>query len=121
MAFVSMESGRPQIYVQPIPAVGAKHQISLAGGSSPNWRRDGKELYYVSPDGKLMAVPFKTGKSFEAGTPEALFSHAAPRSFGVTKDGQRFLMIAPVVATDSTPSVPPIRVVLNWQAALKKN
>jgi WD40 repeat protein len=121
MAFVSMESGRPQIYVQPIPAVGAKHQISLAGGHSPNWRRDGKELYYGSPDRKLMAVPFKTGKLFEAGTPEVLFSHAVPRSFGVTKDGQRFLMIDPVVATDSTPSVPPIRVVLNWQAALKKN
>ena len=68
MAYASNESGQPQVYVQAIPASGAKWQISPAGGVQPRWRRDGKELFYISADQKLMAVPVKSGAGFEAGT-----------------------------------------------------
>ena len=61
IAYSSDESGQFQIYVQTVPATGDKRQISTQGGSRPRWRRDGKELYYLSADGKLMAVPVKLG------------------------------------------------------------
>ena len=56
IAFESDESGRNEIYVQPFPGPGAKTIVSTGGGLQPRWRRDGKELFYVAPDGKLMAV-----------------------------------------------------------------
>jgi hypothetical protein len=55
--------------VQPVPATGAKFQVSTGGGGRPRWRRDGKELFYASGEGKLMAVPIKLGDSIEAGVP----------------------------------------------------
>src|SRR2546423_1145173 len=75
MPHLSDESGQYQVYVQTIPAGGAKFQISTGGGTQPAWRRDGKELYYLAPDHKLMAVSVKfTGTSFDPGTLEALFA-----------------------------------------------
>ena len=75
MAYQSDESGQSQVYVQTIPAGGGKFQISTAGGGDPVWRRDGKELYYLDPGQKLMAVPVKiNGASFEPGAPQALFT-----------------------------------------------
>ena len=74
MAYQSNESGRPEVYVQTVPTSGAKYQISTSGGTFPAWRRDGKELYYISPDRKLMAVPMKIGSTIEAGTPQSLFA-----------------------------------------------
>src|SRR4029077_6727880 len=73
MAYASNESGQPQIYVQSIPASGSKFQISNAGGVQPRWRRDGKELFYISAANKLVAVPVKMGDKVEAGTPAPLF------------------------------------------------
>jgi hypothetical protein len=123
MAYASNESGQPQIYVQAIPASGAKSQISTAGGDQPRWRRDGKELFYVSADQKLMAVPVKTGAVFEIGSPQPLFEIqpvypplTGRFAYQPTADGQRFLVTAPV----SGAATPPITVVLNWQAGLKK-
>ncbi len=73
MAYASDESGQFQVYVQPIPATGEKHQISGMGGQRPRWRRDGKELFYVAADGKLMAVPVTiTGTKFDSGVPQPL-------------------------------------------------
>ena len=72
MAYQSNESGQFQVYVQTVPLSGAKYQISTSGGSSPSWRRDGKELF-SSADQKLMAVPVKLGATVEAGTPQPLF------------------------------------------------
>ena len=57
VAYRSSESGRFEIYVRPFPGPGGQWQISTAGGIAPRWRPDGKELYYIAPDGKLMAVP----------------------------------------------------------------
>ena len=97
--------------------------VSINGGSLPRWRQDGKELFYVAPDNKLMAVSVKTnGNNFEAGSPNPLFEVrlSAPvtggASYAVTRDGQRFLMN--VVVDEASPS--PIVVVENWPAVLKK-
>ena len=64
MAYASNESGQPQVYVQAIPASGAKWQISPAGGVQPRWRRDGKEMFYISPDQKLDVRAGKTRPGF---------------------------------------------------------
>src|SRR5262249_35083715 len=72
-AYVSDESGRSEVYVQTFPLSTAKWQVSAEGGSQPLWRRDGKEMFYIAPDGQLMAVPVSTGVAFEAGTPKPLF------------------------------------------------
>ncbi len=77
MAYSSDESGQVQVYVQPVPATGAKRQISTQGGSGPRWRRDGKELYYLSADAQLTAVPVKFGAgTFDVGAPLRLFERS---------------------------------------------
>ncbi len=123
MAYASDESGRMEVYVQPFPASGGKWQVSTGGGSQPRWRRDGKELFYVSADKRLMAVEVKADATFEAGVPKALFGTrflpaAAPHllSYAVAGDGQRFLVTRLV---EEEPAIP-ITVVLNWTAGLKK-
>jgi Tol biopolymer transport system component len=122
MAYASNESGLLQVYVQSIPAGGSKFQVSIAGGSQPRWRRDGKELFYISADSKLMAVELKINNTFEAGPPKALFdmdlgaATAAGRwKYQPAADGQRFL----VLSNDRSAS-PLVTVVLNWQAGLRK-
>jgi Tol biopolymer transport system component len=119
IAYESRESGQAQIYVQGIPAGQAKWQISTMGGTQPQWRRDGKELYYVGGDQRLMAVPVKLSPTFEPGTPQPLFDIGARgASYQPTKNGQRFLVNVP--AGGRTASAPSLTVVLNWQAGLKK-
>jgi Tol biopolymer transport system component len=120
MAYQSDESGQYQVYVQTIPAGGGKFQISTSGGTIPVWRRDGKELYYLAPDQKLMAVPVNiNGASFEPGTPQALFTTTGTSNFVVTRDGQRFLMNVPA-GGESAATGPPLTIVTNWHAGLKK-
>ena len=110
--------------VKAIPPTGAKWQVSVAGGNQPRWRRDGKELYYISADRKLMAVAVKTGgTSFEAGAQQPLIENVpfvAPFgwiSYQPSDDGQRSLGLVPAGGESAAP---PITVVLNWQAGLKK-
>src|SRR5262249_32891106 len=67
LAYVSDESSRYEVYVQSFPTGGGKRQLSIGGGQNPRWRRDGKELFYYSSDGKLMAIPIESGESFAAG------------------------------------------------------
>ena len=118
MAYQSNESGQDQIYVQAIPASGAKYQISTTGGTEPAWRRDGKELFYFSTDQKLMAVPIKLGTSVEPGRPQELFANAGLTGYAPSPDGQRFLVNVPAAGEGAT--APPITVVLNWTTGLKK-
>src|SRR5205823_9514628 len=73
MAYASNETGNMEVYVSPFPSVNGKWQVSNAGGQEPKWRSDGKELFYMSTDGKITAVSVSTSASFEAGTPVALF------------------------------------------------
>ena len=120
LAYASDETKRYEIYVQTFPRPGGKWPVSINGGTRPIWSRDGKELYFIAPDGKLMAVDVKSGTagSFEAGAPKALFdSHIGGDQFtwfDVAKDG-RFLI--PTVAEQSGA---PITVVVNWTAGLNK-
>jgi Tol biopolymer transport system component len=121
IAYTSNESGIYQIYVRSFPS-GGQWQISTNGGGDPRWRHDGKELFYISPDRKLMAVDVKgDGPTFEAGVPKTLFEMRVrglpgPRNYYVVShDGQRFLVAATPVEAASTP----MTVVLNWQSGLK--
>jgi Tol biopolymer transport system component len=124
IAYVSNESGQDEVYVQAFPAASGKWQISTAGGGQPQWRRDGRELFYASPDGRIMAADVRPGLSrFEAGTPHALFVArswanvlASEDQYAVTGDGQRFLVVLPV----PEPAAGVINVVLNWSAGLKR-
>jgi len=131
LAYASNESGRYEIYIQPFPEPGGKWQISTAGGSQPRWRRDGRELFYVASDGRLMAVPVRVApnsRAVDVGAPVALFptrlagganiAQAGPLAraqYVVAADG-RFLMI---VAGDEAVTSP-ITIVQNWDAALQK-
>src|SRR5262249_13148285 len=73
IAYTSDESGQAQIYVQSFPTGGGKYQVSTGAGTQAKWRRDGKEIFYIGADGKMMAVNVKTEGKFEADTPRALF------------------------------------------------
>ena len=121
IAFQSNESGEPEIYVQPFLRPGQKLRISTAGGVQARWRRDGKELFYLAPDQRLMAVPIQLDAELpngvDVGTPAALFTtslagvpqNGSGRHYMVSRDGQRFLM-------DTLREVTiPITVVLNWK------
>jgi len=126
LAYTSNESGSWDVYVQPFPSLDRKWRISPDGGSRPTWRRDGKELFYVAPDQKLMAVPVTADSSlaFAAGTPTPLFQvkmiplpPTQPRlQYAATANGNRFLVNT--VVEPASPS--PITVVLNWAAGLKR-
>jgi Tol biopolymer transport system component len=118
LAYASDESKRYEIYVQTFPTPGGKWQVSTQGGTRPVWSRDGKELYFIGPDRKLMAVEIKGGIQFEAAVPKPLFDVRFPGGnswFAVSKDG-RFLI---PVSTEQSASAP-MTVVVNWQAGLKK-
>jgi eukaryotic-like serine/threonine-protein kinase len=123
MAYVSDESGRKEIYVQPYPGPGGKWQISTDGGNEPVWNRSGRELFYRS-ENKMMAVDITTEPSFSAGKPKMLFegpyvsSNASFPEFGVSPDGQRFLMLKPIAQEQAAPTQ--INVVLNWSEELKR-
>jgi Tol biopolymer transport system component len=130
LVYQSIESGRNEVYVQQFPSGSGKVQVSTQGGVFPRWRRDGRELFFMSQTsgGKMMAVEVNpSGSAFEAATPTELFdsgyvniSHAVPRyhPYVVSPDGQRFLIPRPVAATGSTEL--PIVVVENWREELKQ-
>jgi eukaryotic-like serine/threonine-protein kinase len=120
IAYATNETGQGNIFVQPFPGTGGRHQISREGGGRPVWRADGKELFYVGADGTMMSVPIDTTNQFNAGVPQALFSTTvrvgANQRFAVTKDGKRFLISAPPQQS----RVAPITVLTNWTAAIQK-
>jgi eukaryotic-like serine/threonine-protein kinase len=121
-AYSSNDGGERNVFVQPFPVTGGKHQISRDGGSQPVWRADGRELFYLRSDGSLMAVPIAATGQFDAGVPQALFRTAVPifgtsrGQYAVTKDGKRFL----TTATPDKASVAPLTVVVNWTATIQK-
>ncbi len=114
MAYQSDESGQYEIYVRPFPGPGGQSEFSAGDGHSPRWRADGRELYYLAPDLRLMGVKVVAhGTNFTALNPEALFqahiNQATNRQqYDVARDG-RFLMLTELPDT----SAEPIRMVLN--------
>jgi hypothetical protein len=118
LAYNSNQSKRLEVYVVGFPSLNGRWQISANGGDRPVWSRDGRELYFVSPDNKLMAVPVTTGAQFQPGVPKPLFDvrlASFNSSYDVSADG-RFLIPTPV---DQASTVP-MTVILNWQAALRR-
>jgi Tol biopolymer transport system component/predicted Ser/Thr protein kinase len=123
VAYSSNESGNFEVYVQTFPRSDRKWKISTNGGYEPRWRGDGRELYYLSENRQLMAVPVSTAPVFEAGAPKALFQtrvregvNPLRTNYVPARDGQRFLVNTQ--SGDTGPAA--ITVVLNWTAALKK-
>jgi eukaryotic-like serine/threonine-protein kinase len=129
LLYSSEQTGRREIFVQSLPvaaggsATGAsKWKISTAGGSRPAWRADGKEIFFVGADGKMMAVPVESGPlAFKPGVPKPLFQtrleyDAVVRSFDVSSDGKRFLLAHPVAEGAAVP----LTVILNWSTLLNK-
>jgi len=114
------ESGKDEVYVQSFPVAGNKVLISTDGGTEPRWRRDGKELFYLASDGKLMALEVKGGSTLTASVPKPLplkVERQSLASYAVPADGQLFLIHARTKST--MPEV--INVVLNWTAGLRKH
>ena len=121
IAYHSSESGRFEIYVRPFPEGEGRWQVSTGGGRVPVWSDAGDEIFYLSANqDKVLAVPVKTGSSFEAGAPKLLFELEQPlpqlSQFDVTADGQRFIMPTP----SGEEANAPIIVVTHWQEALVK-
>ncbi len=124
VAYSSNESGKWEVYVTSFPEANGKWQVSNGGGLQPRWRKDGKELFYFSADGKLMAVPIKAGIGFDAGAPVVLFqadekepvATSEQIMYDVSKDGQKFLINTQV----RNGGTQPMSVVMNWDAVLKK-
>ena len=125
VAYTSSESGKDEVYVVSFPAPSVKRQLSSDGGVEPRWRRDGSELFYVSSDRNMTAVPILSQTTLQTGPPKTLFrvrivAHGSQGTglytlYDVAPDGQRFLMNVP----PDDPG-PPFTVVLNWPAGLKK-
>jgi serine/threonine protein kinase/Tol biopolymer transport system component len=123
LAYVSDESGRWEVYVQPYPGPGGKWQISTEGGMEPTWNPKGGELFYRLGD-KMMSVSVAIEPTFKAGKPRVLFEkHYEPTpatgpNYDLSPDGQRFLMLKP---SDQETAAPiQINVVLNWSEELKR-
>jgi hypothetical protein len=119
LAYNSDESGTWQVYVISFPSGDQKRQISIRGGAQPQWRKDGTELYYLDPEGKMMTVDIAAEPSLTSGVPRVLFDtglslNPTNDQYRVTGDGQRFLVLKGL--EESTP--PPINVVFNWPALL---
>jgi eukaryotic-like serine/threonine-protein kinase len=125
LAYESNESGRFEIYVRPFPAVDTgRWAISANGGERPVWSRDGRELFYLDPKRRLMAVAIRPGASFSAGSPQVVFERpyaltSGGRVYDVSPDGRRFLMIkGPQATQDSEP--PSLVVVQHFDEELKR-
>ncbi|MCU1308732.1 MAG: serine/threonine protein kinase, partial [Acidobacteriaceae bacterium] len=120
--FQATDSGGPEIYVMPYPGLDGRFQISTSGGVQPLWRRDGKEIFFVDTEGRLMSVAIKSFQPFTAGNPETLFptqiigTRGIPNQLDVAPDGKKFLINS---RTDEAKDVPLV-LVNNWAAGLKK-
>jgi eukaryotic-like serine/threonine-protein kinase len=122
IAYNSNESGGFEVYVQPFPPTGVKWQVSKGGGQQAQWRHDGAELFYITPDRKLIAIVVKTGSDFVLGEARVLMDTRITgwdrSNYGIdyaaAADGQRFLI------NTASDAALPITLVLNWRTAPSK-
>jgi Tol biopolymer transport system component len=122
-AYTSNESGRDEIYVQSFPTPAGKWQVSVAGGGDPRWRHDGKELFFIGDDRRLMAANVTAGEAFKSSVPVPIFDTgmkpqwgAARNLYDVSPDGQRFLFMTPVADDRLSPFI----ILLNWSPDREK-
>jgi hypothetical protein len=123
LAYESNESGEREVFVDAFPSQGRRHQVSTSGGSQPRWRRDGKALFFVTPDRRLTSVSFEGTGTPRLGIPQPLFELPienptlgfSPSSYDVDPSGRRFLV------SRALPTLPEVlTVVTHWQAAAKR-
>jgi Tol biopolymer transport system component/DNA-binding winged helix-turn-helix (wHTH) protein len=120
VAYESDETGRFEIYLAAFPTFTERRPVSNGGGRQPLWRKDGKELLYLSPEGKVMSVEVKGGSRLKTGAPKALFQspvrmdNKGPQ-YSVTGDSERFIIAEPVEKGKNL-----FTVVLNWNAVPKR-
>ena len=130
MARVRIERvGRYEVYVRPFPGVNAgRWQVSTGGGEQPAWSPNSRELFFVDPEGRIVAVPVQSDASFVAGNPQVVVDGpfatniptAGGRMYDVSRDGQRFLLMKAVEGAQKTAPPPQIVVVQNWTEELKR-
>jgi serine/threonine-protein kinase len=122
LAYMSTESGRPEIYVQAFPGPGGKWQVSTVGGEAPRWSRNGRELFY-HVGARMMAVPVETSPSFRVGTPQILFDTFfdlrtdGGTVYDVASDGKSFVMVRP---SNEQSQARQVNIVLNWFDELRR-
>jgi dipeptidyl aminopeptidase/acylaminoacyl peptidase len=124
VAYATNETGDWEVYVSSFPDANSKWQVSRGGGEEPRWREDGKELFFVSPDGKLMASQVKLGASFEETAPVPLFQTRRRQkissqdvfTYAVALNGTKFLFNTLMDQNE----VPPLTIIRNWNANLEK-
>jgi Tol biopolymer transport system component len=127
VAYLSTESGSPELYIESFPQPGTRQQVSTNGAFMPRWSRDGKELFYVAPDTTLMAVSIKRdGPELEAAAPTRLFkvpiiaaTLSVRRDYDVAADGRFLINVTSPTDSVAPFGAAPITVVLNWSTAFK--
>jgi hypothetical protein len=124
LAFASTQSGQLQVYVSPVPATGEQRQIAASGGEHPQWRGDGRELFFIAPDGSMMAAAITPGPTFDFAAPRVLFKTAltadlSSQRFVATADGTRFLFNM-LLDGDRAATTTTLHVVLNWAKGLPR-
>jgi Tol biopolymer transport system component len=116
IAYTSDESGQDEVYIRPFPGPGGKREVSISGGAFPRWRRDGKELYYLTTENMIMACEITLKDAMvDVSNVHPLFELPS-FAYDVSADGKRFLVAAPY----ETQNQAPLTIVVNWDAELKK-
>ena len=122
LVYMSNETGKLEVYVTTFPKFKSKWQISNGGGNYPSWNKDGKELLYISPSGKLISVPVKTNSEFIAGKPKELldvtgyyFPNNGNNNYDITPDGKRFIFIK---SSNNYSKQKTLNIILNWKKEL---
>jgi hypothetical protein len=119
LAYLSLEAGQSEVYVTPFPKGGSRVRVSTGGGWEPVWVRGGRELLYLSRQGRdvgVMSVSVGTGPAFAAGTPRPILTRHGIASFTASRDGERLLLS---VESGDTPP-PYISLTLNWTATVRQ-
>ncbi len=121
ISYYSAVSGRSEIYLQPLPGPGERVTVSSSGGVQAKWRGDGKELFYLTPEGTMMSVEVRAGARLDLGTPRPLFTtrlrpNISSDQYVVTADGQRFIVLEP----PADAQLDAITIVTNWTTLLKQ-
>jgi Tol biopolymer transport system component len=118
IAYSAPEAGRSEVFVTSFPEPGERVRVSVSGGSTPRWKRDGRELYFVSAANEMVATGIDLGPSVRVGASRPLFrmSPAGWQDYDVTADGQRFLVVANMPAPDADA----ISVTVNWTSLLRR-
>ncbi len=116
IAYCAPEAGRSEVYVTSFPEPGERVRVSVSGGATPRWRRDGRELYFMSAGNEMVATAIELGSSVKVGASRPLFrmNPEGWQDYDVTADGQRFLAVVNMAAVD----VDAIAVTVHWQSRL---